>query len=112
LGYSVVILPLTIARWLQFSHHHVSSTATFVAASIFHLSGAINVILFLIIRPELLLFPRPKQLDQQAIQLTPQGDNGPTNFSDTAKFQRSSEPTSGDGVSNDNETPSHVSNDS
>src|SRR3984885_10952106 len=64
LAYSLVILPLTIARWLQFSHHHVSSTVTFVAASIFHLSGAINVPLFLITRKQLLLFPRPEQLDE------------------------------------------------
>jgi hypothetical protein len=30
----------------------------------FYLSGAINVLLFLIIRPELLLFPRPEELDE------------------------------------------------
>jgi hypothetical protein len=37
----------------------------------FHLSGAINVLLFLITRPGLLLFPRPEQLDEQEIQLLP-----------------------------------------
>jgi hypothetical protein len=30
----------------------------------FYLSGAINVLLFLIIRPELLLFPRPEELGE------------------------------------------------
>ena len=40
----------------------------------FHLSGAINVLLFLIIRPELLLFPRPRQLVDQEIELIPQED--------------------------------------
>jgi hypothetical protein len=30
----------------------------------FYLSGAINVLLFLIIRPGLLLFSRPEQLDE------------------------------------------------
>ena len=59
----------------------------------FHLSGAINVLLFLIIRPGLLLFPRPERLDEQEIQLTPQ-DTGPAIFSDKEKFQHSSEPTS------------------
>ena len=111
LGYSLVILPLTIARWLQFSHHHVSPAATFFAASIFHLSGAINVLLFLIIRPELLLFPRPEQLDEQETQLTHQGDNGPVISSDKAKFHHSPEPTLavlGEGGSNDSATPSHV----
>jgi hypothetical protein len=35
-----------------------------------YLSGAINVLLFLMIRPGLLLFPRPRQLDEQEMQLT------------------------------------------
>ncbi|KAI0276620.1 hypothetical protein BGY98DRAFT_934920 [Russula aff. rugulosa BPL654] len=77
LAYSLVVLPLSIARWLQFSHHHVSPAVTFFASSMFHLSGAINVLLFLITRPELLLFPRPRQLDEQEVELTPQEDTGP-----------------------------------
>ena len=60
----------------------------------FHLSGAINVLLFLIVRPELLLFPRPRQLDELEIELTPQEDTGPAIFSDPAKFQLSPEPIS------------------
>jgi len=92
-AYSLVVLPITIARWLQFSRHDVSSAVTFFANSMFYLSGAINVLLFLIIRPQLLLFPRPKELDGQEIQLNPQG-TGPASFSDTAKFQHSPEPTS------------------
>jgi hypothetical protein len=62
----------------------------------FHLSGAINVLLFLIIRPELLLFPRPKELDQQEMQLKPQTqrDTGPATVSDVAYLQHSPEPTS------------------
>jgi hypothetical protein len=59
----------------------------------FNLSGVIDVLLFLIIRPQLLLFPRPKELDRQEIQLNFQG-TGPASFSDTEKFQHSSEPTS------------------
>jgi len=76
----------------------------------FHLSGAINVLLFLIIRPGLLLFPRPEQLDEEEIQLNPQG-TGSAIFSETAKSQRSPEPTSaalGDEETKDNATPSHV----
>ncbi len=86
-----------MARWLQFSHHHVSSGVTLFAASIFHLSGAINILLFLIIRPELLLFPRPGQLDQEVVELTlaPQGNTGPATISAAAKkLQQSPEPTS------------------
>jgi hypothetical protein len=111
LAYSLVVLPLTIARWLLFSNHHVSSAATFFAISIFYLSGAINVVLFLIIRPELLLFPRPKQLDEREVELTPQDDTGATNFSDTARFQHSLEPISaslGDESPMNGPTPPHV----
>ena len=49
----------------------------------FHLSGAINVLLFLIIRPKLLLFPHLRQLDEQEIELAPQGDTGPAKDSAT-----------------------------
>jgi len=62
LAYSLVILPLTIARNLQFRHHKVPSAVTFFVVSIFYLSGAINVLLCLIVRPRLLLFPRPKDI--------------------------------------------------
>jgi hypothetical protein len=37
----------------------------------FYLSGAINVLLLLIVRPRLLLFPRPKELDGQERQEKP-----------------------------------------
>jgi hypothetical protein len=60
----------------------------------FHLSGAINVLLFLITRPELLLFPRPSQLDGQEVELASQEDTGPAISSDTAKLRLSPEPTS------------------
>ncbi|KAN0138425.1 hypothetical protein V8E53_003888 [Lactarius tabidus] len=59
LAYSLVVLPLTIARWSLFNHKKVSSAATFFGVSVFNLSGAINVILFLIVRPQLLLFSPP-----------------------------------------------------
>ncbi|KAF8502200.1 hypothetical protein F5888DRAFT_1177000 [Russula emetica] len=115
LAYCLVVLPVTIARWLLFSHHNVPPAATFFADSMFHLSGAINVLLFLIIRPELLLFPRPDKIAELEIELaprlTPQG-TGPAIFSDTEKFQRSPEPISAaleDGGPMDNATPSPVS---
>ena len=60
LAYSFVVLPLSVARWLLFTHHDVPSAATFFGDSMFHLSGAINVLLFLIIRPKLLLFTCPE----------------------------------------------------
>ena len=63
----------------------------------FYLSGAINVLLFLIIRPELLLFPRPKELPepQPVIDLGPQAqDIAPAILDNAANLQNSPEPTS------------------
>jgi hypothetical protein len=78
----------------------------------FYLSGAINVLLFLIIRPRLLLFPRPEGLAEPEMELAPPPQGaGPAGFSDVAKFQHSPEPTSaalGDEDSKDSATPSHV----
>ena len=56
LAYSLVVLPLSIARWSMYSHHNVPSAAMFFGLTMFNLSGAINVFLFLVIRPHLLLF--------------------------------------------------------
>jgi len=62
----------------------------------FYLSGAINVVLFPIIRPEL-LFPRPKELPepQPVIDLGPQAqDIAPAILDNAANLQNSPEPTS------------------
>jgi hypothetical protein len=61
----------------------------------FNLSGAINVLLFLIVRPRLLLFPRPEKLAEPDMELAP-GPQGTSTavFSEIAKFQHSPEPTS------------------
>ncbi|KAH8990251.1 hypothetical protein EDB92DRAFT_1763981, partial [Lactarius akahatsu] len=56
LGYSLVVLPLSVVRWSHFNHKKVPSMATFFGVSMFNLSGAVNVLLFLIVRPRLLLF--------------------------------------------------------
>jgi len=71
IAYCIVILPNTVARYLQFSHHRVPSAATFFGTSMFHLFGAVDVALFLIARPGLLLFHRPKLdfLDEEEAQL-------------------------------------------
>jgi len=61
LAYSLVVLPLSVARWSLYSHKNVPSVALFFGLTMFNLSGAINVLLFLIIRPQLLLFAPPEQ---------------------------------------------------
>lgn len=59
----------------------------------FYLSGAINVLLFLIIRPQLLLFPRPETSAEPDIEIVHQGTS-PTISPDIPIVQHSPEPTS------------------
>ncbi|KAI9435758.1 hypothetical protein H4582DRAFT_2168107, partial [Lactarius indigo] len=59
LAYSFMVLPLSVARWSLFDHKNVSTGGTVFAVSVYNLSGAINVLLFLIVRPQLLLFSPP-----------------------------------------------------
>ena len=56
---AIIVLPVTTARWVQFNHN-VSSATLFFCDLLFNLSGAFNVLLFLIIRPGLLLFNDPE----------------------------------------------------
>ncbi|KAH9061349.1 hypothetical protein EDB87DRAFT_1560305 [Lactarius vividus] len=62
LAYFVVVLPISIVRWIEFRNKKIPpSAATFFTVSMFNLSGAINVLLFLIVRRELLLFSSPEE---------------------------------------------------
>ena len=56
--YCVLVLPMSIVRWLTFIHdfNSVSSSATFIVVSIFGLSGFVDVILLLTTRPQAGLF--------------------------------------------------------
>jgi hypothetical protein len=64
-----MVLPLSITRWSLFNHRKVSSLATFFGVTVFNLSGAINVLLFLIVRPELLLFSPPEEVGDPGVEL-------------------------------------------
>ena len=88
LAYSLMVLPVSIARWSLFNHKEVSSAATFFSVSIFNLSGAINVLLFLIVRPQLLLFSPPEESEE--VELGP--TTGSAIFPDTAKYNQSPQP--------------------
>ena len=48
LAYSFVVLPISIARWSLISHKKVALAAMFFGNTVYNLSGAINVLLFLI----------------------------------------------------------------
>jgi hypothetical protein len=59
LVYSVIILPLTVIRWMTFSENEANPTmpsaASFFATTLYALIGAFNVLLLLVTRPYLLL---------------------------------------------------------
>ncbi|KAI0266782.1 hypothetical protein BC834DRAFT_954142 [Gloeopeniophorella convolvens] len=99
LAYSIIVLPLSIARWLLFSNKEVPSAATLFAVSMFNLSGAINVLLLLIIRPQLLLFTPPEVFVESEADLThPIRDSAM--FLGSAMYDQSPQPTAG-GLGND-----------
>jgi len=107
-AYSVIVLPVSVARWSQFTHHNVPSAVTFFTDPIFSLSGVINVILFLVLRPELLLFPRPEELVKEDMEIASQ-NTGPVIRSNTTAFQHSPEQSVGDEGFGDGARPIHVS---
>jgi len=59
LVYAVTVLPTSISRWVQFNHN-VPSAAVFFCGFVFNLSGTFNVLLLLVVRPQLLLFNDPE----------------------------------------------------
>ena len=49
---------------MLFNHKNVSSAASFFAETVYRLSGAINVLLLLIVRNQLLLFAPPEDFSE------------------------------------------------
>jgi len=92
LAYSLVVLPLSIARWSLFDHKKVSSAATFFAVTVYNLSGAINVLLFLIVRPQLLLFSPPEDVSEPEAADLGQSPTGSAIFTGTPKYTSSPQP--------------------
>jgi len=92
LAYSLVVLPISVARWTQIHHPHIPSAAMLFGQSMLNLSGAINVVLFLIIRPKLLLFTPPEMPTELEIQ-TSHLRMGPAILPDTVQDERSPETT-------------------
>jgi hypothetical protein len=86
LAYALMVLPLSIARWSLFNHRKVSSAATFFGVTVFNLSGAINVLLFLIVRPQLLLFLPPEEYSESGIEVA-QPSTSSAISSDMAKYE-------------------------
>ena len=97
LAYSFVVLPVSIARWSQFSGRDVPSAATFFGVSMHNLSGAVNVFLLLTARPQLLLLirPDPDELGEPEIGLAPQYPQGTNDaiFPEMTNYRHSPMPT-------------------
>jgi len=53
--YFITVFPNTISRWLYFSHVTVPYQFTFFANTLFALSGALNVLLFWVTRPDVVV---------------------------------------------------------
>jgi len=53
--YFITVFPNTVSRWLYFSHVTVPYQFTFFANTLFALSGALNVVLFLVTRPDVVV---------------------------------------------------------
>jgi len=106
-AYAITILPTTSARWALFDHKKVSSAVTFFCVVVFDLSGVTNVLLFLIIRSELLLFTHPQ--NYRVPEATAETGRPTTVISnDTAKYNRSSRTTGTDIVDDGEWEPPHV----
>ncbi|KAI0254071.1 hypothetical protein BJV78DRAFT_1296867 [Lactifluus subvellereus] len=90
LAYSLVVLPLSVARWSLFDHKKVSSAATFFGVSMFNLSGAINVLLLLLVRPRILLFIPPVKPVETMMEL---GRPSTAGSLGAAKYNLSLQPT-------------------
>jgi len=90
LAYSIIVLPISITRWLTFGSKTVPSAATFFSVSVFNLSGAINVLLFLIIRPQLLLFTPPEGFSGPEIA---EPSTSSAILDETAEYKHSPQPT-------------------
>ena len=66
LSYFIPVLPMSILRWYNFPHdaRRLSSGIAFTITTIFSLSGALDVMVFLLTRQGLLLFEKGLSSDE------------------------------------------------
>ncbi len=78
-AYSVVVLPVTVVRWITFSDQQcgekssLPNAATFGAVFVFNCFGFVNVLLLLTTRRRLLLFDDPRNQKQVRLRLVAVG---------------------------------------
>jgi hypothetical protein len=91
LVYSVIVLPLSVVRWITgfgTNPHQMSSAATIIVISIYSLSGALNAMLFLLTRSDLLLLGNASSAQSKGLGLAPGitltvGTDRPSGVTDT-----------------------------
>ncbi|TDL25439.1 hypothetical protein BD410DRAFT_813640 [Rickenella mellea] len=115
--YSIVVLPLSVGRWIGFVQerhgaNHVPPAATFGVTFVFGLSGALNVLLLITTRPNLLLFGAKVEKRRPSISVTGraavpeegarrgQSSEGNTAYSDAAHTTSASPKVMADGQLN------------
>ncbi|KAH9014333.1 hypothetical protein EDB85DRAFT_2287593 [Lactarius pseudohatsudake] len=92
LTYTLMVIPLSVSRWLLASHKSVPSATPIFGSIMFNLSGAINVLLFLIVRPHLLLFTPPEELGESSVGLANTSTSSAI-LPDTIDHDQSPQPT-------------------
>ena len=108
LAYAIIVLPISIARWSSFGPKNVPSAATFFSVSVFNLSGAINVLLFWIVRPQLLLFTPTKEFRASR---TADPSTSPAILAETTNYNHSPQPTGSELAADREWNPPHDPND-
>lgn len=81
LVYSILVLPLSVVRWVGFVQErggrlsHIASSATLTVVTIYGLSGAMNVVLLFVTRPNSLLFGHTQVYDTDGRAPSPSSSN-------------------------------------
>jgi hypothetical protein len=51
-GYAALVIPLSIVRFLEFSHYNPGTDVTIFVGTWFALAGFVDVFLFIVLRPD------------------------------------------------------------
>ena len=74
--YCVLILPLSVVRWIAFrqvataGESHISAVAIFIVSILFSLSGVLNTVMFLLTRARFFLPRKRAELEAPNVELS------------------------------------------
>jgi hypothetical protein len=72
--YCVLILPLSVVRWITFrqvataGESHISALATFIVSILFSLSGVLNTVMYLLTRAWFFLPQKRDELEAPSVE--------------------------------------------